>query len=195
VTDFIDFGLSPKFSVEVLHDDEDHGAVSYCYPGGLKDAWVPGVSLRISPASEDEWVGSFLRGKESPNGIDLCCLHPDGERLVVVSRGAGYIVSPRDPQKWEEIPFRPIVGYVFDSELMVLAMIDYTRVIGIGAKGYLWKTPSLSWDGFEDVKLSNGSLVGKGWDAAASRFVPFEVRLSDGAHNGGSSPPGTRQCE
>lgn len=189
MNEFTSFWGGVPFSAEVLHEDGDHDLVSYSYPGAVRNSWVPGISVKVSPASGEEWVGNFLRGNESPNGIDLCCAHPDGKRLIVVSKGTGYVVSVDDPSQWEEVPLRPILGYAFDADSRTLAMIDYTRVIGVGKEGYIWKTPSLSWDGLKDVEVRNGFLIGKGWNAATSEFVAFEVSLSDGRHSGGSSPP------
>ncbi|WP_395795591.1 hypothetical protein [Aquimonas sp.] len=189
MTEFMGYGKAASFLAEVVSSDSESEALSYCYPGAMLDAWVPGVAVRVVPSSGAEWLGYFMQGKESPNAIDLCCIHPDSERLIVVAKGAGYVVSPKTPTQWEEIPLRPILGHRFDEGSNTLVLFDYTRALGIGEKGYAWKTPSLSWDGLTDVEVKNGVLFGNGWDAASSRFVPFQVRLSDGIHSGGASPP------
>ena len=54
------------FRAEVIPEDYEGELTTYCYPGAMKDAWVPGVTVLITPASSSQWVGHFLRGKESP---------------------------------------------------------------------------------------------------------------------------------
>jgi len=188
MTEFLNYGKPTSFLVEVIPGDGDYDLVSYFYPGALPDAWGPGVAVKVTPPLGGEWIGYFLQGKEARSAIDLCCIHPDGERLIVVAKGSGYVVSLSDPMKWEEIPFRPILGGRFDAESNTLVLFDYTRAFAINEQGYCWKTAHLSWDGLTEVEVRAGFLIGKGWDAASSELVPFEVRLSDGSHVGGASP-------
>ncbi|MDG2519388.1 hypothetical protein [Lysobacter soli] len=189
MTEFVSHGRTTSFLAEVVSNEDDYNVPSYCYPGAETNAWVPGIAVRVTSASGAEWLGRFMQGEESPNGVDLCCIHPDGQRLVVVARGSGYVVAPENPSRWEEVPIRPILGHCFDDSSNTLVLFDYTRAIGVNRNGATWKTRSLSWDGLVDVGIKDGALAGKGWDAALSKWVDFVVRLDDGSSSGGASPP------
>jgi hypothetical protein len=180
---------SKTFDAHVIDSGEDTSLRSFTYPGALEDRWVKGTSVRVEPQGAGPWMGHFLAGRESPNAVTLACDHPDEQHLVVVSDGAGYIVSAASPKDWREIPLRPIMGYCVARDRGVLVLFDYVRLIGIARDGATWHTPSLSWDGLRNVQCSGGKVTGQGWDAANSKFVGFEVDVISGKSSGGTSPP------
>lgn len=192
MTDSTEFRAVRSFSAMVHHDEGECDLPQFAFPGAVADAWMPGISVRVSPSSSGEWVGHFSRRMESVKGIDLCCSHPDGDRVVVVSRGTGYIVSAHDPSQWEEIEIYPILGHLFDADSNTLVLFDFIRATGIRKSGG-WRTRALSWDGIMAVEAKDGVLTGQGWDAAESEFVPFEVNLLDGTHSGGASSPNSSE--
>jgi hypothetical protein len=187
---FNEFFSPHEFHAEVISDDEDADKIAtFCYPGAIPEAWVPGIAIRVRSITGGSWIGYFLQGKESPNGAELCCAHPDGKHIVVVSRGIPYIVSAADPKNWQEIPIRPVLGHCVAADEGVLLLYDYTKVIGLCANGNAWSTRSLSWDGLRSVRVVNGAVEGEGWDAPTSAYVPFRVDIKTGESTGGASPP------
>lgn len=151
-----------KFDVDTISDDEDANQIAtFCYPGAIPDAWVPGIAIRVSAIGRSSWIGHFLQGKESPNGAELCCGHPDGEHIVVVSRGTAYVVSGADPTRWEEIPIRLVLGYYVGVHEGVLLLYDYTKIMGLCASGNTWSIQSLSWDGLRSVRIVDGVAEGR----------------------------------
>jgi hypothetical protein len=186
---FNDFFGQHEFHAEAISGDEDAAQIAtFCYPGAISEAWVPGVAIRVSGITGGSWIGYFLQGKESPNGAELCCAHPDGKHIVVVSRGTPYIVNAADPKDWKEIPIRPVLGYCVAENEGVLILYDYTKVVGLCANGNTWSTLSLSWDGLRSVRAVNGVVEGEGWDASKSAYVPFRIEINTGKSTGGASP-------
>jgi len=179
------------FSAEILSDnDETPGIPAYSYPGAIPDAWVPGISVMVKNASDvGSWVGHFRQGRESPNGAQLCCAHPDGKNLVVVSRGAPFVVQVKHPAVWKELSVRPVLGYGVAAAEGVLVLYGFSTMMGLRSDGTLWTSRQLSWDEVRDVKVTNGKITGAGWDAPTSSFFPFEVDAWTGESVGGSAPP------
>jgi hypothetical protein len=188
MTTYQNFIKTTEFAAEVIDADYNGDIVTYCFPGALQNAWVPGVAVHVIPNNKPSWIGHFMQGKESPNAVSLCCTHPDCKSLVVVSHGRGYVVSAKEPSKWEEISMLPIMGFYFDDTTNTLILQNHTRFLGIQSNNS-WKTPSLSWDELKFVELKNGLLIGQGWDASISKFVNFEVNVQNGSCTGGAIPP------
>jgi hypothetical protein len=187
---FLDIFGNCEFQAEVLPDDqEDDATPVYSYPGAIRGAWVPGLAVSIVDKARNKWVGHFMAGKESPKGTWLCCAHPDGESLVVVSRGTAFLVRATDPVMWVEIEVRPILGYCADNQQKILILYGYTSMIGLRADGTIWHTPRLSWDGLRAVRVVDSVVMGEGWDASKSAYVPFEVDVTTGSSTGGAGPP------
>ena len=69
-----------------------------------------------------------------------------------------------------------------------MIFIDYVKLLGYGAKGLLWQTGSLSWDGLKITKVSSNKICGMAWDAPKNKEVKFSVEVTNGACEGGSSP-------
>lgn len=170
-------------------DQEDDSTPSYAYPGGICDAWVPGLAVLICDQAEKKWVGHSSAGKESPKGLSLCCAHPDGKGLIVVSHGTAFVVPATDPSTWMGIEVRPILGYCAENREKDLVLYGYTDMVGMRADGTMWRTSRLSWDGLRSVRIVNSFVLGEGWDGSKSAFVLFEVDVTTGASTGGAAPP------
>lgn len=184
----IDLGLRSHYSIELV-DAFSTRFKTYVYPGAIPGAIVEGLAAQVLDKNGKGWVGCFAAGSETDAGLDYCSIHPDGARLIVVSRGDAYVVSLSDPANWEELSFGPILGSLYDSATNVLFFYDYTRICAIGAEGVMWKTASVSWDGLQNLSFSEGKLTGEGWDSPDGRFVPFEIDVSTGSVEGGAAPP------
>lgn len=188
--EFNDFFGQNNFHVTTISPDVDTDQIpTFCYPGAVSESWVPGIAIQVRDISGSVWVGYFLRGTESPNGIEICCAHPDGNHIVVVSRGTPYVVSAVHPKRWEELSIQPVVGYCVGLDEGVLLLYGFTNIIGLCADGSSWRTQSLSWDGLRSVRVVDGIAEGEGWDASTSSYVPFRVDVQTGEFSGGASPP------
>lgn len=187
---FSEFFKHPEADIVTISSDDDSGSLpTFCYPGALPEAWVPGIAVRVMPSLGGSWIGYFQEGNMTPHGAQLCCAHPDGRRLVVVSRGAAYVVSMADPTDWEELSMLAVIGYCVAPAEQVLVLYDHMQLLGLCADGLIWSTPILSWDGIRSVEVINGTVIGEGWDASTSKYVPFSVDVRTGASSGGAAPP------
>lgn len=177
----------PKYSVE-LRSAPLSASAEWCFPGAIKGAFVKGLSIEFILENHEAWFGSFEAGSISPNAANGFFRHPDPWKACVVSSGQGYVLDVRNPSDWSEIDLRPIMGVVEHAEAGVLILWDFTRFAAMGADGLRWKTPSISWDGIKDVRVSGDLIVSSVWDAATSKFCQVEVNANTGEFVGGASP-------
>jgi hypothetical protein len=50
----------------------------------------------------------------------------------------------------------------------------------------MWHTWRLSWDGFDELKITGAEITGLAWSPVNGQWHPFRVELSSGRSNGGS---------
>ncbi|WP_147439756.1 hypothetical protein [Corallococcus sp. CA049B] len=110
---------------------------------------------------------------------------PDPEKLCVVSRGAGYLVTARDPSAWEAVQVMPVTDVRAVPSAGVVVFADFTEMVAYGAEGLRWRTKRLSWDGLKIIQVTERSIIGEYWDMRTEMMQTFEVDLSSGAQKGG----------
>src|SRR5258708_1097580 len=106
--------VEEKFSFEKSYDIElvkELGSEKRLYfPSGQEVEGNDGLILKVSHFSYEPWIGIFAFGNISPKGVSAVCSMPDMDKLCVVSKGAGYIVSSSNPARWEEVKTIPILN-------------------------------------------------------------------------------------
>ncbi len=57
--------------------------------------------------------------------------------------------------------------------------------------GMKWRSRRISWDGMQDLRIENETVLGLAWSPIDDRHHPFSVDLRTGAVDGGSydGPP------
>ena len=186
----IDLTFSHDYEVEALRDLPSG-------PGGLEQVYFPGaehagghdgVLVKITPTCAAPWLGIFAFGRGANKALTGVFSCPDRESICVVAAGSGYMVRAENPVKWEKVPLFPIFDVRLVPERKMLVFADFTRLTIYGARGILWITPSLSWDGITITEVTADYVKGNAWDAPRQREVKFSVNLETGEHAGGASP-------
>src|SRR5688500_7035239 len=98
----VDFTFAHSFALEVL--EELPGEVRsprLFFPGRRAD--TDGINLRVTPHDGAAWIGTFAFGNFGSAGTSRVLTMPDPERLCIVARGAGFIVSADSPESWETV--------------------------------------------------------------------------------------------
>jgi hypothetical protein len=163
--------------------------LSLCYPGAVKGGWVEGVGVEFVPQEKEPWYGTFSRGQLSRNAINFAGSCPDRSRALVIARGEGYLVDVDQPDDWEEIPLRPLMGVEHSTEKGIIILWDFVRMMCIDRHGVRWKTLSISWDGIKDVVVCGKVVRASVWDAPNSCFCIATIELETGLVTGGKCPP------
>jgi hypothetical protein len=178
------------YQVEIVDNFETSLEKNFSYPECVNGGFVRGIGVDIFPNSDncEPWFGSFSEGTISPNAIDYCSSHPDPKKLMIISKGAGYIVNVEKPSEYEEISLTPIMGVLALNEYGIIILHSFSRFIAIGINGVIWETPNVSWDGIKNCKIENKRIKAEVWNSPENIFSPVEVLIETGEVKGGSSP-------
>ena len=142
-----------------------------------------GFVVRFLPDRGEPWIGNFHGGLSSFSGVHS---HPDGQHVLVVAGGQGYVVDP------ETRALVQLLGGAIESVHVYgqhdLLVLDHQGLAfeAIGRNGRVWRTRRLSWDGFRDVDYGQTEIVGEGWNAIGQQWQPFRVDVRTGLSSGGA---------
>jgi hypothetical protein len=145
-----------------------------------------GLAVEFTGIGGGEWVGNFQRAIGSKDAVLFAPLRTD--QAIVVAGGMVYVVELDT-----HALVRSFGGAV--NELFYLPSREHV-IFGNGlwfecedADGIVWKTPRLSWDGTEDVRLEGSFLRGKAFDVNDKAWCPFAVNIDNGEVEGGARAP------
>jgi hypothetical protein len=144
-----------------------------------------GVIVEVVPDRGERWRGVFASGKVAAAGLGRVLSLPNPDDLCVVARGAGYVVSASDPDRWEAVRATPILDVRSVSAAGVVVFASYTELIAYDEAGEKWRTKRLAWDGFNIVAITVETLVGEYSSMGDTTIQRFEVNLRTGAAQGG----------
>lgn len=166
------------------------GPAHYFYPGGTLAGGSDGVVAQVMPQSGAVWIGTFAFGNYGKSAVTKVLNMPDPDHLCVVARGAGYLVSVRDPRRWESLKVLPIIDVRLLAAAKLAVFVNYTELVAYGAAGFRWRTKRLAWDSLKLVEVTDEKIVGEYWDIRADEMRSFEVDVATGAHRGGVESEG-----
>jgi hypothetical protein len=105
---------------------------------------------------------------------------------LVIAGGEIYEVDPRRRE-----PVDPTNCCVTDiltvSELNCLIFVrNHTSLMRWDATGMRWDTGRISGDGFSNLRVEGGRVLGEAWTAPSDEWLPFAVDLDTGDASGGA---------
>jgi hypothetical protein len=172
---------------EVLHGLPPVGPLAHPFgAGGIAGAWTghsEGLVVRFYPKREGKWVANFQPGHGGWNGV---LHHPDGEHIVVVTRGQVYVVEPEKRQL--TLTFPGIEHVVEIPELNAIVFSDGIRFEAIKSDGIWWTSRRVSWDEIRNIKIQGTALHGEASipNVTGNEWAPFTLDLTTGQCEGGS---------
>jgi hypothetical protein len=143
------------------------------------------VIVRVLPEDGEGWIGTFAFGRFGKTGISRILSMPDADRVCVVARGAGYIVTASQPDNWEEVRSIPIIDARSVPSVGVVVFANFTEMVAYDERGFRWRTKRLAWDGLKILAVGDRVLAGEYWDMRSETTQRFEVDLATGANRGG----------
>ena len=96
----IDLSFSHSYEFRVLDELPTRKKIYY-YPGASNYGGSDGLLVELNSFSDDPWVGVFAFGNVSPKGITGIYTLPNPDKLCIVSRGQGYLVSIKKSYRLE----------------------------------------------------------------------------------------------
>jgi hypothetical protein len=139
--------------------------------------------LEVTAPGTDPWIGNFQLGL---TGYSTAVTHPNGQDLVVIAGGLGYIVRPHDRSL--AVTFGGGVMGVWPASSANLLIFNDSGIAfrALGPDGWRWGTRRVSWDGIEGIEIAEKTIYGRGWNAVLQQWQPFSIEMATGALRGGA---------
>jgi hypothetical protein len=173
------------YECEPLSETQTTALPHYYFPGGSTQGGRDGILVEVRPERGLPWLGTFAFGEVTPKGISGIFTTPDPERLCVVSRGEGYIVSAATPTAWESVDATPIIDVRLIHAQGIIVFANFTELVAYGSTGLKWRTKRLTWDSLKITEATDTFIKGEFWDIRSEATASFIVDLATGRHQGG----------
>ncbi|HEV7884276.1 MAG TPA: hypothetical protein VGO81_11955 [Solirubrobacteraceae bacterium] len=178
----------PNFTIEILANGRDR-IPDYSFVGNHPGLASPSDALLlwVVPEDAEPWTGRFEGGYRSPSAVTTVRTGPRPDLLLVVNKGAGFLVPVDDPDSAIELELGPVVGVAVSREDDTFVAADFTHLAGFRPEGRRW-IAEVSWDGVELDGIEGGVVHGRGWDAPRGRKTDFALDVRDGRILRGVTP-------
>lgn len=176
-----DLTFAKGYRVLLPHDLPGTRTHNFFYIPPVKEGGKDGLLVHIQPDVGDDWVGCYAFG-DFGQGLSAVVGSPQFEKLFVVAKGAGYLVSTSRPAQWEKIVSLPVVDIRIIAAHKLILFSDFTKVSAYGRDGLLWHSIRLCWDDLKNVGVENQKILGSGYDPTNSQrpLGHFELDLFTG---------------
>ncbi len=164
---------------EVLPGFPAYGSVPL--PIGSGEAWgghSEGLVVQFYTNHGEAWVGNFQLGS---SGCQAVLEHPDGQHLVVVARGQGYLVDPEIPSQVSRLSdyIQHIVSLPERSAILISDGLGFEA---INKDGVWWQSERISWDEIRNIEVQGPFLRGEASKPTlkGNEWYPFTLDLDTG---------------
>lgn len=161
----------------------------YVYPQAVEEVERDALQILLrAPAESAPVMATFALGfadTSLPHGLWSC---PNPRQLCAIAGGYAYIIDTYRPERWMQIPYRPVTWVEASAGQGLLLFAGFYALWALGAEGMAWETSRLSWEGVRVTEIDGLRLQGFGWDLETDAEVPFTVDLATGQHTGGAGP-------
>lgn len=163
-----------------------YGPIAKAFPESWGRTGQEGVVVEFRAGVDDTWVANFRGGSSPATSLHR---HPDRAYVLVLAGGDAWIVDPksRDARLLDKTIDR--VWELNPPPDLVLSW-QGLAFIRLGATGIVWHTRRISWDGFDQVRMTDHAIEGQAWTPLGDVWVPFSVDLASGTSQGGSFSDG-----
>ncbi len=177
------FVLRPD--ANVMRNDSFPDRNRFYIPDGGREGGKDGVVVTFGSGTENEWTGVFAFGMNGNLMTQAIVPLPDGDRVLVVSNGDGFIVRESVRGEFEKVSAIPVrsVHVVESHRLVVLA--DDTSLSAYGEGGLVWETDRIAWHELRVENVSANEISCKTFDIRSDEDVSFTVDLETGNCHGG----------
>lgn len=142
-----------------------------------------GFVVRFFQSDGNTWVANFNLGwTDFSEVFDF----PATDLTVVIAGGSGYVMN-RNLTK-PIVTFEVTITAALRVNEQEIIAATNTHVVGVDAKGQLWKSDRISWDGIKDLHLESRLVHGKSYDPMEdnNEWVDFTLDLGTKQISGSS---------
>lgn len=142
-----------------------------------------GFVVRFYKSNLSEWVANF---KPGCTDFNLIVDYPDTNRIVLIGKGQGYIMTLGQEQPIDT--FGGNIREAIQTPDNKIILVDDIYVRLLDNNGTVWKSERISWDGIKDLKLEDNILTGLSYDPmdSTNEWIPFSIDLTTKELKGGS---------
>jgi hypothetical protein len=157
----------------------------YVYPAEVEEVERGALEVLVRPQEAEPFLATCALGFASPvlpTGVWAC---PNPDELCAIAGGYAYALDTLAPEKWTQVPYRPVTEVRVIGEADLLLFASFHTVLAWGRDGLAWQSRRLSWEGVRLGAVQDGRLQGWGWDMHTDTELEFALDLATGEHSGG----------
>jgi hypothetical protein len=172
--------FSADYSVDVVYDIGTSRRNLYRIP----DSPSPkdGIQIEIAPDVAERWRAIIEFGS---GDLTELWTTPNPTTLLVVSRGAAYLVNAKMPGEFTDLDVRCARSVIPSKSLALLVVVEREGLTAVGRSGIEWVNYEITGDDLRDVSLAGNSITGLAWDPPEEMYKGFSADLRSGKHVGG----------
>jgi hypothetical protein len=158
----------------------------FVYPVQVEEVERGALEVMVKPPSvAASFLATCALGFSSPLALTGLWAAPHPNWMCAVAGGYGYLIDTSEPQRWEQLEYRPITAIRPVPSHGLLIFAGFHSLLAWGPDGKAWQTARLSWEGLRITGIEGDTLSGLGWDLKTDRELEFTVNLKTGEHRGG----------
>jgi hypothetical protein len=170
--------------VRILEGLPVHGPDPHRFSATGQGLHSEGLVVEFKSGDDSTWIGNFVREEMTYDSVEL---HPDRVHVLVIAGGQGYIVDARARTVVETFGTAIVCSFRHATRDLVVFCHQWVDFTALGPRGWVWKSPRVSYEGMRALEMGREVLRGEALDLDDS-WVPFELDLATGTLSGGSFP-------
>jgi hypothetical protein len=152
----------------------------FVYPALVEDVERGALEVMIRPRNALEFLATCAVGFRDPAVPSGLWSAPNPENLCAVSGGYAYIINTSAPERFDMIPYRPVLQVLPAIAARLLVFVGHRGILAWGADGHAWESDKLSDEGVMITGIEGTLLRGSGWNMFTDKETPFRLDLSSG---------------
>jgi hypothetical protein len=152
----------------------------FVYPRQAEEVERGAMEVLVTPRNTGTFLATCALGFKDPAVPTGIWSTPHEDWLCAVSGGYAYMLNTTEPERFQQISYRPVLGVrpLFEQELLLFS--SHHSLLAWGSSGISWQTERLSSEGVEILSITGNVLCGKGWDMITDRDLDFTIDLRTG---------------
>lgn len=105
---------------------------------------------------------------------------PDADSVIVISRGAAYLVNANDPTKADLLPIQPVTDARAIAARQLVVFVSFSSLLAYDSGGMRWENSDFGVDDLKLIREVEDVIEAEGYDPSSSRMIGFAVDLKSG---------------
>lgn len=141
-----------------------------------------GLWLRVRASNGRAWTGVFAYGLGGLFGFSRIMSSPDPDSVIVISKGAAYLIRADDPSSYKQLlPVNPVTDARAIAEQGLVLFASFTKLFAYGPDGVRWESSHLCADCLKILGVDGDTITCSGYDPGGSPdTIHFDVDLLTG---------------